>query len=34
MSKWGWLGVTLIGAVISFYGNKKVLEAVEKELNN
>lgn len=32
MNKWKWLGVALIGAAISLYANKKVLEAVEKEL--
>lgn len=32
MNNWGWLGVTLIGAVISLYGNKKVQEEVRKEL--
>ena len=31
MKKYLWLGVTLAGAVVSFYGNRKVQEAVQEE---
>lgn len=31
MKKYGWLAVTLVGTVVSFYGNYKVKQAVVEE---